>query len=494
MKCRYCQEDIKFTNSHLHSSNLRNHLTFKHPEKFSVPEKAKVPKIDDYFTGHKSSLPSLPALDRQTLAVCCSAHPLPFNFIEDKVFQWAYNCPVKDRRRISIRVTELARDWREKICGSFPGKFFTILLDGWTNPVTRQSHMCYMLCDRNKLVYWKSVVVEDKRAQNLFEILELTIAELKDAGANVTAVIGDNIQSSLKLLNNNCPEILVGGCAAHILNLLVSDIFKAIPTVQATLTLVDGFVRDKLVSRYVQTRWNSRYQAILSAGEKKLFNSTQEPLFEQTRQILKEVSMQIDVVQKDTSCVIDFATAFAKIRNSWEKNMTLSRETRNDLEKQWSKRLQMFTCSIIGNVCNYFKDFLFDNETSSIFTSPADILAVQTWALHVLPSTNLEVFKAEATEIEDVKNLGQPVVPANFRIHKTLANLILKVVVSEACVERAFSRHKLFHSNLRANLKAEKLDEQLFLRYNFQNMIDTASTVNQSHGESDDDDDFLPFE
>ena len=318
MKCSYCQEDIKFTNSHLHSSNLRNHLTFKHPEKLSVPEKAKVPKIDDYFTGHESSLPSLPALDRQTLAVCCSAHPLPFNLVENKVFQWAYNCPVKDRRRICIRVTELARDWREKICGSFPGKFFTILLDGWTNPVTRQSHMCYMLCDRNKLVYWKSVVVED---------------------------------------------------------------------------------------------------------------STQEPLFEQTRQIFKEVSMQIDVVQKDTSCVIDFATAFAKIRNSWEKNMTLSRETRIDLEKQWSKRLQMFTCSIIGNVCNYFKDFLFDNETSIIFISPADILAFQTWALHVLPSRNLEVFKAEATEIEDVKNLGQPVVPANFRIHKTLANLILKVVV-----------------------------------------------------------------
>ena len=238
MKCRYCQEDIKFTNSHLHSSNLRTHLTFKHPEKLSVPEKAKVPKIDDYFTGHKSSLPSLPALGRQTLAVCCSAHPLPFNLVEDKVFQWAYNCPVKD-----ISAT------------------------------------CYMLCDRNKLVYWKSVVVEDKP-------------------------------------------------------------------------------------------------------------------------------------------------------------------------------------SIIGNVCNYFKDFLFDNETSSIFTSPADILAVQTWALYVLPSTNLEVFKAAATEIEDVKNLGQPVVPANFRIHKTLANLILKIVVSEACVERAFSRPKLFHSNLRANMKAEKLDEQ----------------------------------
>ena len=197
MKCRYNQEDIKFTNSHLHSSNLRNHLTFKHPEKISVPEKAKVPKIDDYFTGHKSSLPSLPALDRQTLAVCCSAHPLPFNLVEDKVFQWAYNCPVKDRRLISIRVTELARDWREKICGSFPGKFFTILLDGWTNPVTRQSHMCYMLCDRNKLVYWKSVVVEDKRAQNLFEILELTIAELKDAGEMIWRSSGPSVSKCL---------------------------------------------------------------------------------------------------------------------------------------------------------------------------------------------------------------------------------------------------------------------------------------------------------
>ena len=37
---------------------------------------------------------------------------------------------------------------------------------------------------------------------------------------------------------------------------------------------------------------------------------------------------------------------------------------------------------------------------------------------------------------------------------------------SEACVERAFLKHKLVHINLNASLSAEKLDDQLFVRYN----------------------------
>ena len=47
--------------------------------------------------------------------------------------------------------------------------------------------------------------------------------------------------------------------------------------------------------------------------------------------------------------------------------------------------------------------------------------------------------------------------------------------VTEAAVERAFSRHKIVHTRLRANLKTENLETQLFIRYNFERSLKIAS-------------------
>ena len=40
---------------------------------------------------------------------------------------------------------------------------------------------------------------------------------------------------------------------------------------------------------------------------------------------------------------------------------------------------------------------------------------------------------------------------------------------------RAFSRHKLIHSRLRANLKDTSLDNQFFIKYNFEVIIGVAN-------------------
>ncbi len=48
-----------------------------------------------------------------------------------------------------------------------------------------------------------------------------------------------------------------------------------------------------------------------------------------------------------------------------------------------------------------------------------------------------------------------------------------------ASVERAFSRRKLVHSRLRANLAAERLDEILFIRYNFEAIMKLPSLVQE---------------
>ena len=52
-----------------------------------------------------------------------------------------------------------------------------------------------------------------------------------------------------------------------------------------------------------------------------------------------------------------------------------------------------------------------------------------------------------------------------------MANVLLKIPISEASVERAFSRHKLVHSQLRASLSAERLNDTLFVRYNFEKIL-----------------------
>ena len=119
------------------------------PKKVEIEDRANVPKIGDYFTAKKSELPSLLLLQRQAIAACASCHVRPFSIVQDIVFHWAYNCQVKNWKRISEPLSELANDWRRKINESLAGKFVTVSLDGCTNPITGQSHMGYMASTRD---------------------------------------------------------------------------------------------------------------------------------------------------------------------------------------------------------------------------------------------------------------------------------------------------------------------------------------------------------
>ena len=93
----------------------------------------------------------------------------------------------------------------------------------------------------------------------------------------------------------------------------------------------------------------------------------------------------------------------------------------------------------------------------------------------ILPESRYADFEKEKEEFCDTQVLEAPLNVSNFPVHKTSANLILKMPVTEAAVERAFSRHKIVHTRLRANLKTENLETQLFIRYNFERILKTAS-------------------
>ena len=70
-----------------------------------------------------------------------------------------------------------------------------------------------------------------------------------------------------------------------------------------------------------------------------------------------------------------------------------------------------------------------------------------------------------------------------------------KLAISKARVERAFSKHKRVHTNLRASLKAEKLADQFFIRYNFENILKISKKLVQVEDDIIDlGYDFEPFE
>ena len=60
--------------------------------------------------------------------------------------------------------------------------------------------------------------------------------------------------------------------------------------------------------------------------------------FEQVKQILDEVSRQIQLIQKDNSNVFDVVNAFEKIRNSWKNNPGLSDDRKLSLESIFKQR------------------------------------------------------------------------------------------------------------------------------------------------------------
>ncbi len=66
------------------------------------------------------------------------------------------------------------------------------------------------------------------------------LGELKSAGANVTAVVGENaanIQCSFRVMTEEDGSVLFGGCTAHLFNLLVGDFCTSVPTVKAIFWL-----------------------------------------------------------------------------------------------------------------------------------------------------------------------------------------------------------------------------------------------------------------
>ena len=177
--CKECGVVIKFTNNHSFLSRLRNHVTGKHHKLLQAetdPRPSKTSKIDEMFsryaTQNEGQLPQLSASEREVIASCACRHVLPFNLVEDRIFQWAYNPQIRDHKKLK-GVVKMANEWRQRLADSIRGTFVTLTLDGWTDPISRIKHVCFLLQKSDGSCYcWSSRMVTNNANDTLLSEMQ----------------------------------------------------------------------------------------------------------------------------------------------------------------------------------------------------------------------------------------------------------------------------------------------------------------------------------
>ena len=107
--------------------------------------------------------------------------------VKDKYFQWVYPCSVKQGDAIATRISELATEWRTKIQVKLKGKLISIALDGWTDSISGNHHVCILLWTGEDLFYWESKVMTSKTSESIYNELSIVCSDIISSGGKIVA-------------------------------------------------------------------------------------------------------------------------------------------------------------------------------------------------------------------------------------------------------------------------------------------------------------------
>ncbi|OAF66887.1 hypothetical protein A3Q56_05392, partial [Intoshia linei] len=101
----------------------------------------------------------------------------------------------------------------------------------------------------------------------------------------------------------------------------------------------------------------------------------------------------------------------------------------------------------------------------NIFTENCDLddNIFHNWVSTALINKKFNEFKVEESNIQEKLALGLEISFEKLPVHNRMFRMLCKMPLTEASVERTFSKHRQFHNYLRANLSTEKLNNQLFI-------------------------------
>lgn len=258
--CNYCQKYLKCVQP---SRSLGPHVL----NCMSIPDDKKLIFLDDIINtgfdrGHKR-----PSDQDSTAHVCgCSSAaqapprftPAKLNEMQLDFAKFIYSSGVAFRitenRHLRAFVHKVCPEFdfpsRHRVAGDLLSKVYdeqkalvleeiksqqyvTMVTDGWTNP-NHESVVNFVLGSPTmRSVFWSSITTggaqhtSEYMCNETMKVIDRVHTDLDDC--KVTAVLTDNCRVMLKMhdmMEEQSPTLIANGCAPHMLNLLVQDIFR----------------------------------------------------------------------------------------------------------------------------------------------------------------------------------------------------------------------------------------------------------------------------
>ena len=420
------------------------HYREKHPTELEKHYENHEPNQQGILSFFGKKNEDLSQREKYALAICIGQHPLPFSFFEDPVMQWAFGFKLS-AKTVKNDVKKLYEKVLVGVKEYISGKKGTLAIDGWKNPVTKEKHLCIVvqpISSERKTFFISSTVIRGTIDSDvIYHFLIESITELQAMDFTTVAVVGDNApsqQAAFVKLAEEYPSICPLRCGAHVMNLVIKNIIKS--ACADGLGIVEKFVSEGKVKRYVETRWNSLFDKLGEILRGPFLIAPQEKNdLEKSQKLIQPVIDVLNYSQKNDAIWDVFINKYKKLMT----DQTLPRVTVDSL-----KKYEKYLVNCITEILNAIEN------ASEISEKTSDWL--RSFSIDRL--TDIET-AAMMHSIDIDKKTSE-----NLLKFKRI--VLSKFSVSEAEVERVFARHKAVHTNMRARLQNELVEQMLFIRYN----------------------------
>ena len=270
----------------------------------------------------------------------------------------------------------------------------------------------------------------------------------------VVGLLADNAracQSAISTIQDANNEVCGIRCGAHTVNLIIKKTLETFSPIAAANEVLEKFIKNGEISRYCDTRWNSRIEKMIELQEKLQKDEPDDldiTCITHAVIILKPMLTTLDQAQSD-NC--DWYTVYTQ------------------LETQ-SRRARDIGYDQLRTIIDSYLPYTRNSVTVALLVLKGDFAKCSSQEVDM--SSNW-IRKISPSIAEDFDNYYLNAVMASNSV-PTMAlkvfttQFLERIPTSEAAVERVFSRHKLVHSQIRASLKVDIVEKILFLRYSLQ--------------------------
>jgi hypothetical protein len=464
-----CLQEFVFNQQRTGTSTLSRHLHQKHIKVYRKREILKITHLKDQKTlfnfqmkgGAITKKEEKSNITKCVLILCRSRHILPLQFYEDPIICDGFNINAISRKVVRSEIQNISNNLRTIIFESKRGQWATLVLDGWKNTVTGDKHISLLLffCDEpNKPVFVKSYTIQTCTAENIKDLVINTLTFLALYEIVVIATVTDNAPnmiSAMKIVSDIQPTILPLRCSSHVLNIILKDFINDIPFLKSAFNVLNFHVELGIVSRYVVTRWNSVFDKMCELVVK--LNQNESSCMEHVEKLNSAINALKPLIDVLNLSQMD-GTSWESMHNSMKSLIKIYNDTgRDSMIGIIKKRIHLFE-----NPITRFIEFLSNGKD----LNESDSKSLIKWT-NALRIPEFEEYLADYV-LCGRKNLSKKC--ELFYKYK-----ILKIAVSEAAVERCFGIHKKIHSDIRSTLKNDIVEDILFIRYNYNERINTGS-------------------